>query len=73
MGDVFLSLVWGIVIVLCVLIVGLFVWLDSSRFIDKWTAMKTTISGHKREIELRKLSILEKNPELKIYIDEGKK
>lgn len=70
MSDVFLSLIWGVVIVLCVLIASLFIWLDSSRVIDKWTAMKTTISGHKREVELRKLSILEKNPELKIYIDE---
>lgn len=60
-----LHLIWAIVVVVIILALILTIFLSPfSDTVKRYTEMKEKISRDKKEVELKKLSIIEKNPQV---------
>lgn len=60
-----LSLIWAIALVIIVVVIALLTFLSPfSDTIKRYTEMKQKLSEHRKEVELKKLSIIERNPEV---------
>lgn len=58
------SLIWAITLIVILLSLFLMIFLSPfSETVKRYTQMREKISSDKKEIELKKLSIIEKNPE----------
>ncbi len=63
------SLIWGTVIVLIVLIVSFFCTISPFEAnLRTWCETRKHVSDNKKEVELRRLDVLEKTPELRQLI-----
>ena len=59
------NLIWAIVLVIIVVVVALLIFLSPfSDTIKRYSEMKQKLSEHRKEVELKKLSIIERNPEV---------
>ena len=61
------SLIWGTVLVLVILIIAVALLIGDcpNTNIEKWCETRKHISDNKKEIELRRLDVIEKSPELR--------
>lgn len=58
------SLIWAITLIVILLSLFLMIFLSPfSETVKRYAQMREKISNDKKEIELKKLSIIEKNPE----------
>ena len=64
------SLIWGTVLVFIILIIAVACLIGDSpnSNIKEWCETRKHISDNKKEIELRRLDVLEKSPELRQLI-----
>ena len=64
------SLIWGTVIVIIIFIIAVGILISDSPNgnIKEWCETRKHISDNKKEIELRRLEVLEKSPELRQLI-----
>ncbi len=64
------SLIWGTVIVIIIFIIAVGILISDSPNgnINEWCETRKHISDNKKEIELRRLEVLEKSPELRQLI-----
>jgi hypothetical protein len=63
------SIIWGTVIVLVVLIIAFFCTISPFETnLKTWCETRKHVSDNKKEVELRRLEVLEKTPELRQLI-----
>lgn len=64
------SLIWGTVLVIIIFIIAVGILISDSPNgnISEWCETRKHISDNKKEIELRRLEVLEKSPELRQLI-----
>jgi hypothetical protein len=63
------SIIWGAVIVLVVLIIAFFCTISPfDTNLKTWCETRKHVSDNKKEVELRRLEVLEKAPELRQLI-----
>ena len=63
------SIIWGTVIVLVVLIIAFFCTISPfDTNLKTWCETMKHVSDNKKEVELRRLEVLEKTPELRQLI-----
>lgn len=65
MGDLFINLIWAVVVLVVVVTAIVAIFLSPfSTTIKPWAEMKVQLSENKKQVELRKLQVLEKNPDM---------
>lgn len=63
------TLIWGTVLVLCVFIIAFFCTISPFEVnLRTWCETRKHVSDNKKEVELRRLDVLEKTPELRQLI-----
>ncbi len=68
------AFIWASVIVLCVFIIGFFCTISPFEVnLRTWCETRKHVSDNKKEVELRRLDVLEKTPELRQLIFHPKK
>ena len=63
------SIAWALVIlIICVVLIVMIAFQPMTKNVDKWCEMRKSLSKDRKEIELRRLEVLEKTPELRQLI-----
>lgn len=66
---IFVNIVWALVILVCLIVLFVVVGFQPmTKNVEKWCEMRKTLSNNRKEIELRRLEVLEKTPELRQLI-----
>jgi len=62
-------IIWAIVVIVCVVVVSFFIAIQPfTSNLKTWSEAWKHVSDNKKEIELRRLEVLEKTPELRQLI-----
>lgn len=70
MVIVLVNIIWALffLLVIVVITLGILLYTEDNDIIKNWCDAKIHVSDNKRQIELRRLEILEKTPELRNLI-----
>ena len=71
---IMVSLIWAIALVICFVVAAFFVTISPmTTNMKTWCDTRKHVSDNKKEVELRRLEVLEKTPELRQLIFHPKK